>query len=148
MAPRISKLAGGGVFKLFTSMMWSFFNFLTSYTAWSKILLASATESSASFLIALALLASAVAIISSSATIFWVSSAYFLSISTYFMTFSVSIAAYSNSGYISFKVTCIFDTSTFASISLSKPVCSLIIDPFNSVLFYSITCLNIISNSK
>ena len=82
MAPRISKDAGGGFLKALTSIICSFFNFLTSATAVSKILLASATDSSASFFIADAFFASAVAKTSSSATIFWVSSASFLSIST------------------------------------------------------------------
>jgi len=61
MAPKMSKLAGGGVFMDLTSCICSFFNFLTSATAPSKILLASVTDSSALFLMMLAALASLLA---------------------------------------------------------------------------------------
>ena len=114
----------------------------------SKDLLASATDASA---YAANLLASSyylVASDSSLATTFYVSSASCLSIFNFSIIFNVSILAYSNFGYMSFKVILISSTASLAATNLSSPPLSLKIDEFKSFLFSANIDRYIYNNSK
>ena len=81
-------------------------------------------------------------------TIFYVSSASFFSTQICAINFDVSIALFYSYGCSYFNCICIYDTSLFAPISLSRPDFKRLIPPFNYSSFYFRTNLNIVSSYK